>query len=160
MNKQTGYVNISASYYTPQDNRADFGPISPLPTILGYVPIILVVLKIILSDFPVVWGVLRVTESERKNVGGGPIANHKNIFNMNIYDQKSCCVGEPRGQTHVWSADYHVKQNNIQSESELTEDGSITNCNKNMSWRSTKGFGHCHRNYFLPLPKTGMLPLL
>ncbi len=39
--------------YTPQDNRADFGPISPLPTILGNVPIILV-LKIILSDFPVV----------------------------------------------------------------------------------------------------------
>ncbi len=28
---------------------------------------------------------------------------------------------------HVRSADYHVKQNNIQSESELTEDGSITN---------------------------------
>ncbi len=35
--------------YTPQDNRADFGRISPLPTILGNVPIILVVLKIILS---------------------------------------------------------------------------------------------------------------
>ncbi len=31
--------------YTPQDNRADFGPISPLPTILGNVPIILVLLK-------------------------------------------------------------------------------------------------------------------
>ncbi len=40
--------------YTPQDNRADFGPISPLPSILGNVPIILVVLTIILSDFPVV----------------------------------------------------------------------------------------------------------
>ncbi len=26
--------------YTPQDNRADFGPISPHPTILGNVPII------------------------------------------------------------------------------------------------------------------------
>ncbi len=39
---------------TPQDIRADFGPISPLLTILGNVPIILVVLKIILSDFPVV----------------------------------------------------------------------------------------------------------
>ncbi len=37
--------------YTPQDNRADFGPISPLLTILGNVPIILVDLKIILSDF-------------------------------------------------------------------------------------------------------------
>ncbi len=40
--------------YTPQDNRADLGPISPLPTILGNVPIILVDLKIILSDFSVV----------------------------------------------------------------------------------------------------------
>ncbi len=30
------------------------------------------VLKIILSDLPVVWGVLRVTESARKNVGGAP----------------------------------------------------------------------------------------
>ncbi len=40
--------------YTPQDNRADFGPISPLPTILGNVSIILVDIKIILSDFPVV----------------------------------------------------------------------------------------------------------
>ncbi len=28
-------------------------------------------------------------------------------------DQKSCCVGEHRGQTHVWSADYHVKRNNV-----------------------------------------------
>ncbi len=44
--------------YTPRDNQADFGLISPFPTILGNVPIILVVLKIILSDFPVVWGVL------------------------------------------------------------------------------------------------------
>ncbi len=49
-------------------NRADFGPISPLLTILGNIPIILAVLKIIFSDFPVVWGVLRVTESARKNV--------------------------------------------------------------------------------------------
>ncbi len=40
--------------YTPQDNRADFGPISPLPTILGNIPIILVDLKIIFSDFSVV----------------------------------------------------------------------------------------------------------
>ncbi len=54
--------------YTPQDNRADFGTISPLPPILGNVPIILVVLKSILSDFTVLWGVLRVTESARKNV--------------------------------------------------------------------------------------------
>ncbi len=52
--------------YTPQYNRADFGLISPLLTILGNVPIILVDLKIILSDFHVVWGVLRVTESTQK----------------------------------------------------------------------------------------------
>ncbi len=34
----------------------------------------MVLLKMILSDFPVVWGVLRVIESARKNVGGAPIA--------------------------------------------------------------------------------------
>ena len=45
------------------------GPISPLPTILGNVPIILMVLQIILSDFPLVGGVLKVTEPARKNVG-------------------------------------------------------------------------------------------
>lgn len=40
--------------YTPQDNRADnFGQISPLPTVLGNVPIISMVLQIILPDFPV-----------------------------------------------------------------------------------------------------------
>ncbi len=39
---------------TPQDNRADLGPISHLLTILANVPIILVILNIILSDFPVV----------------------------------------------------------------------------------------------------------
>ncbi len=83
-------LNYSNAGYTPQDNRADFGPISPLPTILGNyyrLSIILVVLKIIFSDFPVVWGVLRVTESAQKNVGGAPIRNM-----LNIYDQKSCCV--------------------------------------------------------------------
>ncbi len=47
-------MQLSNAGHTPQDNRADFGTISPLPTILGNVPIILVVLKIILSDFPVV----------------------------------------------------------------------------------------------------------
>ncbi len=52
--------------YTPQDNRADFGLIFPLLTILGNLTIILVDLKIISSDFPVVWSVLRVTESARK----------------------------------------------------------------------------------------------
>ncbi len=34
-----------------QGNQADFGPISSFPTILGNVPILLVDLKIILSDF-------------------------------------------------------------------------------------------------------------
>ncbi len=53
------------------------GLISPLPTILGNVLNILVVLKIIVSYFPVVWGVFRVTESAQKNVGGVPIANNK-----------------------------------------------------------------------------------
>ncbi len=33
---------------------------------------------------------LRVTESIRKNIGGGPIANRKNSTE---FDQKSCCVG-------------------------------------------------------------------
>ncbi len=61
---------------TPQDNRADFGPIFPPPTVLGKVPIILVVLKIF-SDCSVVWGVLRETECARKNIGGAPIANRK-----------------------------------------------------------------------------------
>ncbi len=46
---------------------------------------------------------------------------------LNIYDQKSCCVREHRGRTRVRSSDYHVKQNYIQTESELTEDGNITN---------------------------------
>jgi len=45
---------LAGKQNTPQDNRADFGPISPLPTILGNVPVILVDLKIIFSDFPVV----------------------------------------------------------------------------------------------------------
>lgn len=39
--------------HTLQDNRDDFGPNSPLPTFLGKVTIILMVLQIILSDFPV-----------------------------------------------------------------------------------------------------------
>ncbi len=47
-------LQLSNAEYTPQDNWADFGPISPLPTILGNVPVILVVLNMILSDFPVV----------------------------------------------------------------------------------------------------------
>ncbi len=49
---------------TPQDNRLILGWF--LPFRQGNVLIILVDLKIILSDFPVVWGVLRVTESARK----------------------------------------------------------------------------------------------
>jgi len=53
---------LAGKQNTPQDNRADFGPISPLPTTLGNVSVIFVDLKIIFSDFPVVCGVLRVTE--------------------------------------------------------------------------------------------------
>ncbi len=49
--------------YTPEDNQADFGSISPLLTILGNVRIILMNLKMIFSDLSEVWGVLRVTES-------------------------------------------------------------------------------------------------
>ncbi len=56
--------------------RMILGQFSPT-TIINNVLIILVVLKIILSDFPVVCGVLRVTECARKNVGGAPIANRK-----------------------------------------------------------------------------------
>ncbi len=41
-------MQLSNAGYTPQDNRADFGTITPLPTILGNVLIILVALKIIL----------------------------------------------------------------------------------------------------------------
>ncbi len=66
----SGNIWIRKAGYTPQDNQADFRLISPLPTILVNVPNILVVLKFILSDFSVVWGVLSVTESARKNVGG------------------------------------------------------------------------------------------
>ncbi len=72
--------------YTPQDNRAVLGPISPLPTTLGNVPIILVDLKIILSYISVVWGVIRVTESSRKNVGGWSRI-------INIQHVESCCRG-------------------------------------------------------------------
>ncbi len=46
--------NLTNAGYTPQDKWADFGMISSLLTILDNVPIILVVLKIIFSDFPVV----------------------------------------------------------------------------------------------------------
>ncbi len=89
--------HIAQHYYAPQDNRADFGPISPLPTILVNVQFSLVVLKIILSDFPVVWGVLRVTESARKNIGGAPIAKHVEYLQSKIL----MCGREPRGHHTV-----------------------------------------------------------
>ncbi len=87
----TIYITETYAGYTPQDNRADFGPISPLPTILGNVPIILVVLKIILSDFPVVWGLLRVTESARTNVGDAPVVNMLNISTPHTIETKHVC---------------------------------------------------------------------
>ena len=67
---------------------------------------------------------LRVSEPDRKNVRAAPISNHKYstclIFTIRNPDR----WGEPRGQTHARSGDYHVKRNNIQSESEMMEDGS------------------------------------
>ncbi len=142
--------------YTPQDNRADFGPISPLPTILGNVSIILVGLKIILSDFPVVWGVLRVSESAWKNIRGALIANHK-YYPLNIYDQKSSCVGgTPRTNARmICRLSCETKQYPIRKRADRR-----LKYNKHMSWCSTKGFGHYHRNFFLSLQKTGTLPLL
>ncbi len=101
-------------------------------------------LKIILSYLYVVWGVLRVTESARKNVWGAPIANRKYSTCWIFTIRNPAVWGGHRGQTCDWSADYHVKRNHIQSESDLTEDGSITNRNKHMSWCSTKAFGHYH----------------
>ena len=55
--------------YTPQDNRADFGPIFPLPTILCNVPIIY---RLFDQIFP--WCEVCLA---RKNVGAAPIANRK-----------------------------------------------------------------------------------
>ncbi len=63
------YTNCTRRY------RPDFSP-SDNPSVEN-VPIILVDLKIIFSDFPEVYGVLRVTESAQKDVGGTPIANRK-----------------------------------------------------------------------------------
>jgi len=142
--------------YTPQNNRADFGKISPLLTILGNVPIILVDLKIILSDFHVVWGVLGVTESAQKNVRGAPIANGKYSTYWIFTIRNPAVWGEHRGQMRIWSADYHVKWNHIQSESELTADWSITNA----VMAQHKRIWNYHCNLFLPLPKTMNLPLL
>ncbi len=51
---RSAYAPTDASInagYTAQDNRADFGPISSLPTILGNVPIILVVLRLFYQIF-------------------------------------------------------------------------------------------------------------
>ena len=53
------------------------------------------------------------------------------IFNMlnqiRIMIRNPEMWGKARGQTRACSGDYHVKGNNIQSESEMKEDGSITN---------------------------------
>ncbi len=126
-------ASINAGY-TPQDNQPDFGPISPLPTILGNVPIILVGLKIILSDFPEVWGVVRMTESVWKNVKG---ESHRRTNARLIYRLSR-----------------ETKQYPIRKLADRRKH------NKHMSWHSTNGFGHYHCNFFLPLPKTGTLSLL
>ncbi len=78
-------------------------------------------IKIILSDFPVVGGVLRVTESARKNVGGAPIANVEYLWSEILM-----CGGNPRTNAcMICRLSRETKQYPIRKE--LTEDGSITN---------------------------------
>ena len=60
-----------------------------------------------------------MTEPARKNVGAAPIANRK-------YSE-ILMWGEPRGQNRARSGPYQVKRNSFQSESKLSENGSITN---------------------------------
>ena len=67
---------------------------------------------------------LRVSEPDRKNVGAAPIANRKYSTCLIFTIRNPDVWGEPRGQTRARSGDYHVKRNNIQSESEMMEDGS------------------------------------
>lgn len=67
---------------------------------------------------------LRVSEPDRKNVGAAPIANRK-YSTCSIFMIRNPDVwGEPQGQTHTRSGYIHMKRNNIQSESEMMEDGS------------------------------------
>ncbi len=88
------------------------------------------VLKIILPDFPVLWGVLKwfyPPRSARKTIGAALIWNRKHKT-FSIYDQKSCFVrGGHRGQLSTHSKDCHVEWNDSQSGSKLTEDGSTAN---------------------------------
>ncbi len=67
---------------------------------------------------------LRVTESAQKNVGDAPIMNQK---------YSTCCVGgTPRINARlICRLSRETKQ--YQSESEMTEDGRITNHNKHVS---------------------------
>ncbi len=74
-----------------------------------------------------------MTESARKNVEGAPIEHVEHLRSEILM-----CEGGPRRQTRNRSADYSVKRNNIQSESELTR----TEALQTQSWSSTKGFGH------------------
>ena len=68
-----------------------------------------------------------MSEPARKNVGAAPIANRKYSTCLIFTIRNPDVWGELRGQTRARSGDYHVKRNNIQSESEMMEDGSITN---------------------------------
>ncbi len=89
------------------------GPISPLPTILGNVLVIFVLLKTILSDCPVVWGVLRLTESARKNVGGALIANWKC---STCWINPAVCVWGGGGEGGGWVEDTtHYRTKTVQS---------------------------------------------
>ncbi len=141
--------------YTPQDYRADLGLISPLPTILDNAPIILVDLKIILLDFPVVWGVLRVTESARKNVGGAQsrIINIQHVEYLRS-EILLCLGGTPRTNLRlICRLSRETKQYPIRKRADRRRKH-----NKCSQGAAQKDSYHCH--FFLPLPKTGILPLL
>ncbi len=85
---------LSYAGYTPQDNRADFGLIFPLPTILGNLTIISVDLKIISLDFPVCEVCVKSDWICSEEVGGAQISNVISERNPDVW-------GEPRGQTSI-----------------------------------------------------------
>ncbi len=90
----------------------------------------------IFSDCSVVWGVLRVTESARKNVGGAPIANRKY---STCWSEILLCGGNPEDK-HAFDLQIIPWNETISNQKTSWQKTSITN----MSWSSTKGFGHYH----------------
>ncbi len=77
-----------------------------------------------------VFTIWSATNLKKKYLGEGSHLDPPNIYTMVtplVLRVTESSQGERRGRTRIRSADYHVKWNNIQSESELTEDGSITN---------------------------------